>query len=81
VAPPAAEPNKSAALLALALRSLAARTLTAITNAFTLILVGSVWALLSQVLWNGGEPTNKQLIALAGYATFCLLIDIVRRKK
>lgn len=64
-------------LLFTALRALSQRAQTAITNLFSLFLVGSVAVLLGRVL---GEPTQNQLVGVGGYAVFCLLIDIVRRK-
>jgi hypothetical protein len=65
-------------MLVLALRALSQRTITAISAAFTLILVGSVWLLCARIL---ADPTVLQLIAIGGYAAFCVIIDIVRRKK
>lgn len=64
-------------MLLLALRAVSQRALTAITNLFTLGLVASAWWLWSSVLTN---PTTPQLIALGGYALFCLLVDLVRRR-
>jgi prepilin signal peptidase PulO-like enzyme (type II secretory pathway) len=65
-------------MLLLALKTLSQRALTAITNLFTVILVASAWWLWTNVLPN---PTTQQLIALGGYALFCLLIEMVRRRK
>lgn len=65
------------ALLFTALRSLSQRSLTAITNLFSLILVASVAWLLAGVL---ASPSLNQLAGVGGYAVFCLLIDIIRRK-
>jgi len=28
-----------------------------------------------------GDPTDRQLLALGGYGVFCLLVEIVRRRK
>ena len=86
IAPPEAPPDKTstfaavnAQMLLLSLRALSQRTLTAVTNLFTLILVASVWALLWwQVL---PDPSLRQIGACGGYAAFVLLIDIVRRRK
>jgi hypothetical protein len=64
-------------ILMLALTALSKRALTAITNLFTLGLVASAWWLWNRVL---PDPTPMQLIGLGGYAAFCLLIDIVRRR-
>lgn len=69
---------QSRALVMLALRSLSQRAATAITNLFTVGLVASAWLLWGRVL---GDPTDRQLGALAGYGVFCLLIEIVRRRK
>lgn len=79
-APPAAGVDPAIAarqLLFTALRALSQRAQTAITNLFSLFLVGSVAVLLGRVL---GELTQNQLVGVGGYAVFCLLIDIVRRK-
>lgn len=65
-------------MLLLALKALSQRALTAITNLFTVVLVASAWWLWTNVLPN---PTTNQLIALGGYALFCLLIEMVRRRK
>lgn len=64
-------------ILTISLISLGKRFATALTNLFSLFLVGSVAVLLGRVL---GEPTQNQLAGVGGYAVFCLLIDIVRRK-
>lgn len=76
-APAPQQPTATANLLLLALRALSQRALTAITNAFSLILVFSVCALVSGIL---PEPSTHGLIAVGGYAVFCLLIDIARRR-
>jgi hypothetical protein len=65
-------------MLLLALKALSQRALTAITNLFTVLLVASAWLLWTRIL---PDPSTQQLIAVGGYALFCLLIDIVRRKK
>jgi CHASE2 domain-containing sensor protein len=80
---PAAPPDHTAwtkanaEMLLLALKALSQRTLTAITNAMTLLLVGSAWMLWWRVL---PEPSVPQLVGLGGYAVFVLLIDVVRRR-
>lgn len=86
--PTPAEPSPSmftaanANILLLSLRALSQRTAMEIARlgsiAFTAALVAAVWVLVARVL---PEPTQPQLIALAGFAGFCLLIDIVRRRK
>lgn len=65
-------------MLLLALGALSQRAMTAITNLFTVALVASAWFLWHSILIN---PTTPQLVAVAGYALFCLAIDIVRRRR
>lgn len=64
-------------MLLLALSALSKRALTGISAGFTLCLVASAWWLWDSVLPN---PTTPQLIGLGGYALFCVVIDVVRRK-
>lgn len=64
--------------IVLALKALSQRALTAITDLFTLCLVGSAWWLWNRVL---ADPTVLQLVGVSSYAVFCLLIDIARRRK
>lgn len=73
----AAWTKANAEVLLLALKALSQRTLTAITNAMTLLLVASAWALWWRAL---AEPSAPQLVGLGGYAAFVLLIDITRRR-
>lgn len=77
-AAPAADEAQSRAMLMIALRALSQRTLTAITNGFSLLLAGSVLAALWRVL---DDPTENRLIATGGYAVFCLTLDYIRRRK
>lgn len=64
-------------LLLTALRALSQRAMTAITNLFSAGLVLLTW-----LLWRGiPNPTTHQLIALGGFAVFCLLLDTVRRSR
>ena len=77
-APQASQADQAArALLFTALRALSQRAQTAVTNLFSLALVVSVWLLASRVL---DDPTSDRLVALFGYALFCLAIDVVRRR-
>lgn len=64
-------------LLFTALRALSARAVTAITNLFSLFLVSLVFVLVGRVL---DDPSLYKLEAVGGFAVFCLLIDIVRRR-
>lgn len=81
--PPAPTPvatdqeTRARQLLTIALRSLSARAMTAVTNLFSLFLVTLVFVLFGRVL---DEPNSYKLGAVGGFAVFCLLIDIVRRK-
>ena len=74
---PDALAKANAQMLMLSLSALSKRALTAITNLFTLALVASAWWLWNRIL---PDPTPLQLIGVGGYAAFCLLIDIVRRR-
>lgn len=65
-------------LLMLSLRALSQRALTAVTNLFTLLAVGSAFWLWSGVLPN---PSPPQLVGLAGYAVFLCAIEVLRRRK
>lgn len=64
-------------LLFVALRALSQRTLTAVTNLFSLVLVALTFVLSGRVL---DDPTPYRLAAVGGFAVFSLLIDIVRRR-
>jgi hypothetical protein len=82
--PPAASPapardqmDAARQVLFVALRALSQRTLTAVTNLFSLILVVLVATLLARIL---DDPTTNRLAGVGGFAVFCLLIDLVRRK-
>lgn len=82
VTTPAASPDKDQTqiarqLLFTALRALSQRTLTALTNGFSLILVGLAFILFGRTL---DDPTPYKLGCVGGFAVFCLLIDIVRRR-
>jgi hypothetical protein len=72
----------NANILLLSLRALSQRTAMELARlgsiAFTGALVLAVWVLTARVL---PDPTAPQLYALAGFAVFCLLIDVVRRRK
>ena len=70
--------NKTASrILHIALVSLSHRFATALTNGFSLFLVSLVFVLFGRVL---DEPNPYKLGAVGGFAVFCLLIDIVRRR-
>lgn len=83
VAPPAdaarvqAQTQAAQRLLFTALKALSQRAMTAITNAFSLVLVGLVWLLTARVL---DDPTENKLIGVGGFAVFCLCLDIIRRR-
>lgn len=77
VVPPSDQTIAARQLLFTALRALSARAITAITNLFSLFLVGSVAVLLYRIL---DDPTLNRLVGVGGYAVFCLLTDIVRRR-
>jgi len=79
---PTAFTTANANILLLSLRALSQRTAMELARlgsiAFTGALVLAVWVLTARVL---PDPTAPQLYALAGFAVFCLLIDVVRRRK
>ena len=64
-------------LLFTALQALQQRALTAITNLFSLVLVGLVWLLTARIM---DDPTQNKLIGVGGFAVFCLCLDIIRRR-
>jgi hypothetical protein len=78
-AAPAPKDENAAArnMIMLALRSLSARTVTALTNGFSLILVTLTFISFGRVL---DDPTPYKLGGVGGFAIFCLLMDIVRRR-
>lgn len=59
------------------LHALSQRALTAISDAFTLILVGLVCALVYQIV---DSPTQLKIVTVFGFALFCVVIDIIRRR-
>ena len=73
----AAEAMAARTILFTALRALSQRTLTAITNLFSLILVTFVALALWRIL---DDPTTNRLIGVGGFAWFCLMVDIFRRR-
>lgn len=76
-APPADQAKAATAMLMLALRALSARAAAAISDLFSLFLVGAVCALAYHILDN---PTQFQIVTVFGFAAFCVVIDIIRRK-
>lgn len=76
--PPAPDQeSKARQLLMIALRALSARAMTAVTNLFSLFLVVLTFILFGRIL---DDPTPFKLGGVGGFAAFCLLIDIVRRR-
>jgi hypothetical protein len=59
------------------LHALSQRALTAISDLFSLILVGAVWLLADRVLDN---PSQLQIGTVFLFAAFCVLIDVIRRR-
>ena len=64
-------------LLFTALRALSQRTITAITNLFSLVLVTLVFILFGRIL---DDPSPYKLGAVGGFAVFCLALDFLRRR-
>jgi hypothetical protein len=75
--PPADQTQAARQLLFTALRALSQRTLTAVTNLFSLFLVVLAFILFGRIL---DDPTPNRLTGVGGFAVFCLLIDVVRRR-
>ena len=75
--PPSDQTQAARQLLFTALRALSQRAMTAITNLFSLFLVTLTFILFGRVL---DDPTPYKLGGVGGFAVFCLLIDIVRRR-
>ena len=69
--------NMGTRLILAGLHALSQRALTAISDLFSLILIGAVWLLADHVLDN---PTPHQIGTVALFAVFCLLIDVIRRR-
>lgn len=71
----------NAQILLVSLRALSQRSALELArlanNLFTAGLVVAVWMLVSRTL---SDPQPLQLYELAGFAAFCLLADLVRRK-
>jgi hypothetical protein len=81
-APPAQAPDPAMEagrkMLVLGLHTLGQRTVAAISDLFTLVLVASVCGLAYHIL---DAPSYNQIVLVGGYALFCLLFDSVRRKR
>jgi hypothetical protein len=78
VAPPTqARDDAARKMLITALTALSQRAVTAITNLFSLFLVSLVFVLFGRIL---DDPTPNRLAGVGGFAVFCLLTDIVRRR-
>ena len=75
--PPTDQAQAARNLLFIALRALSQRTITALTNLFSVYLVALVFAAFWHVL---DDPTPYKLGAVGGFAAFCLMTDIVRRR-
>lgn len=68
--------DAAAQMLVLALKALSQRALVALSACFTLLTVGSAFALWWRVL---PDPSVLQLVGLGIYALFLLAIHFVRR--
>jgi hypothetical protein len=77
-----AEPSKTDQIaldtILLALKALSQRTLVALSQLFTLLTCASAFALWYSVLPN---PNSYQLVGLALYGGFILLLHLVKRKE
>ena len=68
----------AAQALVMILTGLSQKALIAISNLFTMVALFSAWW-----LWHGVlvSPTLLQLVGIGLYATFILILEVVRRKK
>ena len=78
-APPAPDQATQAGtqMLLLGLRALSQRAVSAISDLFTLFLVGSVMFVFWQIIDN---PNQTQVVCASIYALFCFLVDAARRR-
>lgn len=74
---PAKEQGVAIAMMMLALKSLSQRALTAATDLFTLLTVGSAFWLWLSI----PEPTDRQLVQLLMYGLFVTGINVIVRRK
>lgn len=74
----AEDPNKVAVtMIMLGLKALSQRALTAISDLFTLITVGSAFWLWSTI----PAPNDRQIASLTIYALFVLAANVIVRRK
>lgn len=72
-----AQAKAATQMFALALRALSARAMTAVSDLFSLVLVSIIGALAYHILDN---PTQYQIVTVFGFAGFCVVIDVIRRR-
>ena len=78
-ADPAVEAQRKAAGIALrmALAALAQKTVVALASIYSLLLAGSVFAVVMTIL---PEPSVHQLVGAGGYGVFVLVLHLVRKR-
>ena len=78
-ADPMAEAQRKAAGIALrmALAALAQKTVVALASIYSLLLAGSVFAVVMTIL---PEPSVHQLVGAGGYGVFVLVLHLVRKR-
>jgi hypothetical protein len=75
--PPIAKAPPEVSAVMLALKALSQRALTAVTDCFTLVTVGSAWWL----WWSTPDPTYNQIVSLSIFAAFVLAANVIVRRK
>jgi hypothetical protein len=75
--PQAASNQAAQKMLLFALSQLGKRAVAGLSAAFSLIGLGSVWALWYSVL---GQPSPVQLTGIGMYSIFLLCLEVIRRK-
>jgi hypothetical protein len=76
--PPQADPNAVAiAMITLGIKALSQRALTAATDLFSLLTIGSCFWL----WWSIPMPNDRQIISLALYGLLILAINVIVRRK
>lgn len=74
---PAPDNALAITMLTIGLKALSQRALTAVSDLFTLITVGSAFWLWSTI----PEPNDRQIASLTIYAVFVLAANVIVRKK
>lgn len=73
---PVEHPQRSAAMVLLALKALSQRAIAATKDVFTLLSTFSAWWL----WWSIPDPSNTQIVSLSIYAAFVLAANVIVRR-